>query len=322
MKRTILSISFLVSVCSLLISQTAENVVVRIAKFRDDKPAAISYTFDDGLKEHYTKVAPELEKRGFRGTFWVNGNTINRNDPVTTDTTRATWAELKEMSQRGHEVSNHGWSHKNLTKLDDAGVMQEIAKNDSIIVARIGVKPVTYCYAGNSKNDRVIRLASANRVGTRTFQRSIGSKATNDILEKWVDELIEKGEWGVGMTHGISYGYDYFRRPQVLWSHLDYVKSKEDKVWVGTFREVAAYEKERDSIRLEVIVKTNHIKITPIQKLDKKLFNEPLTMVVENHSKKIKTVRQGIKKIPHQKLSSEKTIFNFDPNGKPVYIKY
>ena len=49
-------------------------------------------------------------------------------------------------------------------------------------------------------------------------------------------------------------------------------------------------------------IKKNHIKITPIQKLDKKLFNEPLTMVVENHSKKIKTVRQGIKKIPHQKM--------------------
>jgi len=25
--------------------------------------------------------------------------------------------------------------------------------------------------------------------------------------------LIEKGEWGVGMTHGIASGYDHFKNP-------------------------------------------------------------------------------------------------------------
>lgn len=39
---------------------------VYIAKYKQDKACAISYTFDDGLAEHYTLVAPQLEKRGFR----------------------------------------------------------------------------------------------------------------------------------------------------------------------------------------------------------------------------------------------------------------
>lgn len=322
MKRFILTGFLSLVTAGLVIAQSTGSVVMRIAKFKGDKLAAISYTFDDGLKEHYTKVAPELEKRGFRGTFWVNGNTINRNDPVTTDTTRTTWTELKGMASRGHEISNHGWSHKNLTKLDDAGVMKEIEKNDSIIIARIGMRPITYCYAGNSKNDRVIRLASIGRVGTRTFQRSIGSKTTEENLRKWVDELIEKGEWGVGMTHGISYGYDAFRRPQVLWNHLDYVKSLENKIWIGTFRQVAAYERERDSVQLEITAGKRYFKVNPKHTLNKNLYNESLTMVVEIYSKKFKSVKQEKKNLLVHVVPSGKTIFDFNPNGGPIYLKY
>ena len=322
MNKFLFSLLFLAGSICWLNAQIPENQLVRIAKFKDNKSAAISYTFDDGMKEHYTRVAPELEKRGFRGTFWVNGNTINRNEPLTTDTTRTNWAELKEMAQRGHEISNHGWSHKNLTKLDDAGVMEEIGKNDSIILARVGVKPVTYCYAGNAKNDRIIRLASSGRVGTRTFQRSIGSKATDESLVKWVDELIEKGEWGVGMTHGISCGYDYLKQPQVLWKHLDYVKSIENKIWVGTFREVSAYAAERDSVRLKIFKKKNSLKITPSHSPDSKLFAEPLTLVVNSESKPIKSIRQGKTQLVYNQISATEIIVDFDPSGKQIKIKY
>ena len=322
MKKFLFSILFLAGSFCWLNAQIAENQLVKIAKFRGNKPAAISYTFDDGMKEHYTRVAPELEKRGFRGTFWVNGNTINRNEPVTTDTTRTNWSELKEMAQRGHEISNHGWSHKNLTKLDDAGVMEEIRKNDSIILVRVGIKPVTYCYAGNAKNDRVIRLASAGRVGTRTFQRSIGSKATDESLEKWVAELIEKGEWGVGMTHGISYGYDYFRRPQVLWNHLDYVKSIENKIWVGTFREVSAYVAERESVRLKIIRKKNRLKIIPSHSPDSKLFTEPLTLVVNTENNPVKSIWQGKTQLVYNQISTTEIMVDFDPGGKQIIIDY
>lgn len=50
-------------------SAFAANREVYVAKYKHDKICAISYTFDDGLAEHYTIVFPELEKRGFKGTF-------------------------------------------------------------------------------------------------------------------------------------------------------------------------------------------------------------------------------------------------------------
>lgn len=52
------------------------DIEVYPAKFKDGKKAAISFTFDDGDLDHYLLVAPELEKRGRRGTFWVIGHTF------------------------------------------------------------------------------------------------------------------------------------------------------------------------------------------------------------------------------------------------------
>ena len=60
---------------------------VYVARYKQDKACAISYTFDDGLAEHYTLVAPQLEKRGFRGTFWICGSNINKDNRNITATT-------------------------------------------------------------------------------------------------------------------------------------------------------------------------------------------------------------------------------------------
>lgn len=72
-----------------------------------------------------------------------------------------------------------------------------------------------------------------------------------------MNTLIETNDWGVGMTHGLTYGYDAFRNPQRLWDHLDQVKARENEIWVGTFREVASYIKEREETKLEVVNKKN-----------------------------------------------------------------
>src|SRR5438874_1088243 len=51
----------------------AENVVptIRIAKFAGDRAAAVSYTFDDNLRDQYTLALPMLNEVGFKGTFFV-----------------------------------------------------------------------------------------------------------------------------------------------------------------------------------------------------------------------------------------------------------
>lgn len=291
---------------------------VSVAKYRHDKVCAISYTFDDGLAEHYTLAAPQLEQRGFRGTFFINGSKVNKDERHIKDTTRVTWPQLKEMAEKGHEISNHGWAHRNFAKFPFEVLKEDILKNDSAIYAHVGVMPRTYAYPNNTKQGEAMAFVARNRVGTRLKQRSVGSKRTARDLEKWMETLIKTGDWGVGMTHGLTYGYDAFGNPQRLWEHWEQVKANEDKIWVGTFHEVVSYLKERKAIRLTVTEK-NKLHVVPELPLDKELFTEPLTMVVEGGTMKKVSARQGKKKLSVQ-LRSDKAFFDFDPFGGEIIV--
>ena len=292
---------------------------VSVAKYRHDRVCAISDTFDDGLAEHYTLAAPQLEQRGFRGTFFINGSKVNKDERHIKDTTRVTWPQLKEMAEKGHEISNHGWAHRNFAKFPFEVLKEDILKNDSAIYAHVGVMPRTYAYPNNTKQGEAMAFVARNRVGTRLKQRSVGSKRTARDLEKWMETLIKTGDWGVGMTHGLTYGYDAFGNPQRLWEHWEQVKANEDKIWVGTFHEVVSYLKEREAIRLTVTEKKNKLHVVPELPLDKELFTEPLTMVVEGGTMKKVSARQGKKKLSVQ-LRSDKAFFDFDPFGGEIIV--
>lgn len=291
----------------------------RVAKYKDDKTCAISYTFDDGLKEHYTLVAPHFNALNFKGTFWINGSKVNDDADNSKDTTRVTWADLKEMSREGHEISNHGWAHRNFGRFTLAEIKEDIRKNDSVLLARIGIMPLTFCYPNNTKSAEGFAFVNENRVGTRLVQRSIGGKATSDNLEKWVQNLLDNQEWGVGMTHGITYGYDRFSNAVIFWEHLKKVKAQEDKIWVGTFQEVMSYMKERKRLTYDVIEGQNGYVIKPHLTLDKALFTEPLTGVIDRTDVHDVRIQQGGKEIK-AKVLPDKILFDFNPFGDDIEV--
>jgi hypothetical protein len=151
-------------------------------------------------------------------------------------------------------------------------------------------------------------------------QRSVGGKSTHANLEKWVNDLLRDQGWGITMTHGIHYGYDHFSDAGILWEHLRKVKMLEERIWVGTFKEVVAYTKERDAIRYVARVKKNGIVVEPELALDKALFTQLLTGVVEGRFKKIR-ISQGKNKLNYRILKN-KVLFDFDPFGGVIDISF
>jgi peptidoglycan/xylan/chitin deacetylase (PgdA/CDA1 family) len=293
-----------------------------VAKYKGDKSCSVSFTFDDGLQEHYTLVYPELEKRGFKGTFWIVGNLIE-NENANLGKPRMTWAQMREMSQHGHEISNHSWTHPNFCKLILEQMKVEIFKTDSAIFHNIGVKSLTFCYPGNYLNNEVIQVASENKVGTRTYQYSIGGEKAQSIpdsLSAWLQRLISSREWGVTMTHGITYGYDFFENPNILWDFFSEVKTREDSIWVATFAEVAAYKKECDNTTFDIRQNGKTWLITPHCSLDKTIFTEWLTAVIPLSGIKKISVKQNGKSLTTTILQ-DKVMFGFDPFGSEIEIQ-
>ncbi len=296
---------------------------VYVAPYKGDRVCAISYTFDDGLQEHYTLLFPKLEKYGFKGTFWIWGKCIE-NESAMQGKPRMSWAQIKEMSDKGQEISSHSWSHTNLKRVSLEEVKMEVEKNDSILYEKTGKIPRTFCYPFNAVNSDILKITSKNRVGTRTEQYPIGgdkSKSTPESLDKWVESLVNSGRWGVAMIHGISQGYDAFLNPEILWEHFSKVKALENKIWVGTFREVAAYTKEREKIRLNVLEKENGYNITPHLDMNAQLFTEPLTMVLKSVGNRVSEIRQDGKKL-FLKKDADKILFDFNPYGGMIQIRF
>ncbi len=298
----------------------AQNV--SIAKYAGNKQAAISFTFDDGLKEQYTVLFPKMKELDIKGTFCLIGSRMEH-QPKNPEKQTFTWEQAKEMAMDGQEITSHGYNHKNVSKLTAEQLRYEVQHNDTLIYQHTGVFPRTYFYPGNRKSDEAVAFCSQDRVGTRTEQVSLGSKRTQEWFENYLNNIISKGEWAVTMTHGIRFGYDSFGDETRLWKMFDHAKEQEkaNKLWIATFHDVAAYIQERDNTRLKIKNKGNLIVVSlkPLakKKLNKKIFNVPLTLAINFQPKEIK---QNGRVLPVT-YSQGKWLCNFSPFDGNIQIK-
>lgn len=315
MKRLIMTASLAMAIgCTADIAPES----IKVADYKDGKECAISLTFDDSMKEHYTIVAPELEKRGFRGTFWMCGAWMPAEPQY--DTTHFTWSEAKEMSEKGHEMSNHSWSHQFMTTLSDEDLAREIRMNDEAILKNLGKASTTFCFPYNSYDERTIAAVMEGRIGARLKEFWLGGQhSPKEYLTEQVENALASGSWIAGMTHGINYGYDCYTDPTEFTDFLDYLKSLEDRIWVGTFRDVAAYTAVAKDVELTIEASGKGVTITPKTSLDKALYETPLTLEVATGGKKIKAEQDG--KTLNPICRNDTAYINFCPYGGPVTIK-
>lgn len=313
----------LISLIMVACSEKDIKCEVAITPYRDGKQCAISFTYDDGMLCQYTDVAPELEKRGFRGTFWIIGARMGLDVP---DYPWMTWDQVAELAKRGHEMSNHTWTHPALPNLTIDEVKQELQHCDSVLEAVTGIRPITMAYPYNAMSPEVVALCEENRVGTRTFWEGHGqaeNHTTLDSMNVWLQGLLDAGEWGVTMTHGTTYGWDKWEDPSELYKFYDVVKAQEDSVWVGTFAEVAAYIKERDCAQLEVNIDKHQATIKVTHTLDTTLFKEPLTVSLKSPDWKDMTVtaEQNEQTVPVINRGDE-VLVNVMPGEHPLILHY
>lgn len=290
------------------------QTAVGIARYQGDREAALTFTFDDGLLEHYTEVFPRLQRLGLKATFGIIGSKVGRDQK---GTPCMTWEQLKEMAADGQEVTSHGWQHKAMTNLSGEALRREVQHNDSVICQQTGVFPRTYFYPGNRKTDEGVAFCSRDRVGTRMFQLSFGSKRDSLWVQSMLQRTLKKGEWTVLMTHGISQGYDAFPQPQLLWNTLEQVAQMQDRLWVTTLHDALAYQTERDSVQIEVKEVKGGLTVTPHHPLNQQLFRLPLTLVVNGDVKK---ATQDGQQLPLTK-KGRKVMMDFNPNGGIIKIE-
>jgi peptidoglycan/xylan/chitin deacetylase (PgdA/CDA1 family) len=128
------------------------RVIDRARHWQGEPPLFL--TFDDGAVSSYTIVAGELEKRGWRGHFFVTTDWTGQ--PGFLDP-----RQIRELHARGHVIGSHSCSHPaRMSKLSWADLLKEW-KESCAILSDIVQEPVVTASVADGYYSRKVGKAAA-----------------------------------------------------------------------------------------------------------------------------------------------------------------
>ena len=109
----------------------------------------LALTFDDGPSDTTARLLDTLGTKGVRATFFVLGSRV------------AFYPDLvRRLASSGHQIGNHTFSHRDLTKLSSEAITKEIETAAAAIAALTGVSPSALRPPYGAVNESVKQLAS------------------------------------------------------------------------------------------------------------------------------------------------------------------
>ena len=271
-------------------------------------------------------------------------------------TAQNSWADFKEYASHGHELACHSISHPFFAILDEANMQYELEKSKEDILNHLGIEHAFSAeipfgtedsrvmqYALQSKLFEVLRnimpdnfLHEINRgykeapgISKKEYvqwQRGPLSKTPMSLMKSWVDTLLEHDNiWLVLVFHGVDKVRWEPLKHEDLATYFQYMKDKEDKLWVATFKDVTKYMRERVHAKVKSVKGNNKITVSLNHSLDPTLYNLPLTLktyVLTGWNNEV-TVKQGDQKRQVQILKDNKgsyVLFQAIPNKSPIEL--
>jgi oligosaccharide reducing-end xylanase len=258
-----------------------------IGTWRGFRPAAISYTFDDGCSNQFSVAVPMFDAAGFKLTLFTVISTMFPG-----------WPKLQDAAARGHEIASHTMTHTNLASLTDAQQITELQNSRDAINANLpGQKCLTlaypYCVQGKDSltaqyyiaartcSGQLIPGSPANFMSLSSYVcGSQGSVQTVQDFNNLANSAAASKAWCVYLIHGIDNDGGYSPLSSVvLQGSLNYLRTNQNKFWVETFGNVARYILERKATSVtEISTNEEHIILQVTNNLDPSTFNYPLTL--------------------------------------------
>jgi len=329
-------------ISSVLSSKKNEYTLnIKPTKWKNNKSAAVSITFDDGYSCQFTKGISLLSERHFFGTFFLITGNVNKN------VGGVNWDIVRKAALLGHEIGSHTVHHADLTKLINNvrgldSLRKEVVNSQLTINQQVCTqKCLSFCYPWNKGDIRIENIISNYYICACTSgsyendvnnlyeinRVTIKSKSKLSEMNKWVDNVINENGWLVECIHGIDSGGWQPVPYNVYDQHFSYLKEKESFLWVATVQDIVKYTKERQSFMIyDEIVTNKNITFYLTDFLPDDIYNYPLTITM-NLPAKFETVyqaKQNNRPLPNKIIfSGTNRILLIDgiiPNGGKVII--
>ncbi|HVS94018.1 MAG TPA: polysaccharide deacetylase family protein [Mucilaginibacter sp.] len=286
--------------------------------------------YDSGHKERAFKLMDSLYAKVRHGDFPKGYEPC----PEYLQAEGSSWEDFKKDAAKGYEIASHSITHATMPGLDSVNIAYELTKSKEDILNHLGPKYTFSCEVPYGyENERVMRIAyqfypafrnrmpepwlkEIDRASRKLphptdkdyvqWQRGATTKTPLPLMKSWVDTAYNsKDMWLVLVFHGVdSLGYEALNH-QLLDQYFQYIKGKENKLWITTFGEATRYMRERKAANVKSAEKAGKIMVTLTHSLDKGMYYLPLTLktYVPSAWKSVK-VQQG-KSIKHAKVQQD-----------------
>jgi hypothetical protein len=111
------------------------------------------------------------------------------------------------------------------------------------------------------------------------WQRGPLTATPLDLMKSWVDTLVTYDNVWLALTfHGVD-GIGWEAEPhEKLDEYFQYMKAREDRLWVATFQEVTKYMRERMHAKVQANQEEDKVMVNLTHTLDKTMYDVPLTV--------------------------------------------
>ena len=119
-----------------------------IYKGHPDKPM-VSFIINVAWgNEYLSDMLAILKKHHVKATFFLEGSWAQKNPEL-----------AKMISEAGHEVGNHSYTHPDMKNLSTDKIRQEITKTNQVIEATTDIEPEWFAPPSGSYRDDVVKIA-------------------------------------------------------------------------------------------------------------------------------------------------------------------
>jgi probable sporulation protein (polysaccharide deacetylase family) len=106
-------------------------------------------------EEYLPAMLDTLRKEHVHATFFFDGSWLSQHLET-----------AKQIGEQGHELSNHAYSHKNMSRLSAAEARTEIGKTETLLTHRLGVDNRWFAPPSGDFDDETVRIAASEGLKT------------------------------------------------------------------------------------------------------------------------------------------------------------
>jgi peptidoglycan/xylan/chitin deacetylase (PgdA/CDA1 family) len=141
----------------------------------------VALTFDDSWLSQYTNVLPVLESNGIKGTFYITTEPV-----ISYWSDFMTPANVKDLSDKGHEVGGHTVTHAHLTNISSTNLLNELTQSKSYLETLTGKTVYSFAYPYGEWNNTVKNqvVNSGYRTARGTEEDFLNSSTTDRFALK------------------------------------------------------------------------------------------------------------------------------------------